>query len=131
MREGRSAERVTYNTNGGADKISPESKAVATHSFKEMLKRVDEVIEVKLDLIDEVSLVDEDFNEMFLALRRMAINIRDIVKAQHKIDSKQEEDNLWKEMMKFRDPEAELTLKVEENKDKIKPDLKDLILKEK
>jgi hypothetical protein len=116
--------KIKYNTNGGADKISSESKAVATHRFKEMLKRVDEVIEVKLDLIDEISLIDEDFNEMYLALRRMAINIRDIIKAQYKIDSKQDSDDLWQEMIKFRDPESDLELKKE------KPDLRDIVIKD-
>jgi hypothetical protein len=125
MREGK---KVMYNTNGGLNKLSPEAKAVATHSFKDMLKKVDEVIEVKLDLINDIALVDDDFNDMYLALRDMAINIRNVIKIQHRIDNKQEEDNLWKAMMEFRDPKVQMELNKEKNKDKI--NAKDDLVKE-
>ena len=104
---------VTYNTDGGADSISRGAKVAATHNFIEAMKKFDEIIRVKMDFINDVSLEDEDYNELYLALREMSVQISRVFRAQYKIDNRVEEDALWDAMKKFRDPDTEFEIENE------------------
>lgn len=70
------------------------------------LKEVMVMMSQKLDIIKEVSLVDEDYNDLHLKLVAAKESCRHLIKAERKISQIEEGTSFWEEMKVFRDPET-------------------------
>jgi len=74
-------------------------------SFVEMLKDMAGLIESRMDIIEDVSLEDEDYNDLYLSLREARNAILKATKVQYKIDKEQESKMFWEDMKRMRRPD--------------------------
>lgn len=68
------------------------------------MKKMMAFIDVRMNTIQDVSLEDEDYNDLYLALREARNAMLKATKAQHEIDKKQESQAFWEDMKAMRRP---------------------------
>ena len=69
--------------------------------MKDMLGYIDH----KLEVISDVSLEDDDYNELYLGLREMRGQVLKTIKTQYAIDKREAEGKFWQGMKDLRKPE--------------------------
>ena len=58
----------------------------------------------KIEFIEQVSLENKEYNDLYMAMKKVNDNILPVIKAQHAINNMKEDVIFWEEMKEFRAP---------------------------
>ncbi len=84
------------------------------------MKRTIGFIDGRMDSIEQISLEDEFYNELYLSLREMRNVAMKVIKAQYIIDQRVDDDLFWDGMRKIRKPEEGADVDADVEKEKVK-----------
>ena len=94
--------QIQYDTVSGT-KVSSFTKS--THNeFFDVIQAFDEIVNHKMSFIEQISLEDEDYNDLYLGLKEVSLNLKKVIRAQYRIDTRNEKAELWESMKELRDP---------------------------
>ena len=75
----------------------------------ESMKKTLAFLDARSEAIEQISLEDELYNELYLSMREMRNQVRRIIKAQHKIECRTEESSFWDGMRELRKPDKDFS----------------------
>lgn len=88
--------------------VAPED--IAYSSDMDTYKDAVDFIDGRMKAIEQISLEDDAYNELYLALRESRNAVLKVIRAQYEVEKKEEGNILWENLKKFRRPEEELDL---------------------
>ncbi len=76
--------------------------------MNETVKRMLEITVQKMDIINDIALEDDKYNDLYLELRALVVSLRGVLKAQYVIDEAEKKQEFWDDMKSFRSPDASI-----------------------
>ena len=67
-------------------------------------------IDGKMESIEQISLEEEEYNELYLALRAARNAMLKVIRAQYEVDKKEEQNALWDDMRRLRSPSDDINI---------------------
>ena len=76
----------------------------------EMMKGLSGYVGTQIDNINDISLEDDLYNELYLTLRELRSKVLPVIKAQHKINQRATGAELWEGLKELRSPSEDFNM---------------------